>query len=158
MPRLKKQLIPSKGEVKLAPRFFRRFAAMVYDSFLLVALLFLATALLLPFNGGHAFGSQQIFYPLYLLVVSFGFYGWFWTHGGQTLGLKAWKIKVLTFEQQPVNWQQALVRFFSAITSWLLLGLGFWWILKDKQHLAWHDYLSKTRLFFETQESQNDAK
>lgn len=136
----------------LTPRFLRRFAAMIYDSFLLVALWFLATALLLPFNGGQAFNSGQIFYPIYLFAVSFGFYGWFWTHGGQTLGLKAWKIKVLTFEQQPLNWQQAFVRFISAIFSLLMGGLGFFGVIWDKNNYAWHDYLSKTRLFFESQE------
>jgi uncharacterized RDD family membrane protein YckC len=121
---------------------------MVYDSFLLVAVWFLATALLLPINGGQAFSSQQFFYPLYLLAVSFAFYGWFWTHGGQTLGLKAWKIKVQSLEQRPLSWKQAFVRFSAAILSWGVCGMGFVWILFDKNNCAWHDYLSKTRLFW----------
>lgn len=136
----------------LTPGFFRRLAAMVYDFFLLLALWFLATALLLPLNGGQAFSSGQIFYPVYLLGVSFGFYGWFWTHGGQTLGLKAWKIKVLTFERQPLSWKQATSRFVAAILSWGIGGLGFFWLLWDKNGCAWHDDLSKTKLFFESQE------
>jgi uncharacterized RDD family membrane protein YckC len=113
--------------------------------------LFLATALVLPFNSGQAFHSKQIFYPLYLLTVSFGFYGWFWTHGGQTLGLRAWKIKVLTLDRQPLNWQQAVVRFLAALLSWGIFGLGFFWIIRDKNRYAWHDYLSKTAVFFETE-------
>jgi uncharacterized RDD family membrane protein YckC len=149
---LKKSLATSGVEMDLTPSFFRRLAAMVYDSFLLLALWFLATALLLPFNGGKAFSSGQLFYPIYLLCVSFGFYGWFWTHGGQTLGLKAWKIKVLTLEQQPLNWSQAAIRFLAALLSWAMCGLGFFWLLWDKNGCAWHDYLSKTRLFFELQE------
>lgn len=135
----------------LTPHFFRRLAAMVYDFFLLVALWFLATALLLPFNSGQALNSGQIFYPFYLLCVSFGFYGWFWTHGGQTLGLKAWKIKVLTLQQQPLNWKQAAMRFVTALLSWSICGLGFFWSLWDKNGYAWHDYLSKTSIFFELQ-------
>lgn len=122
---------------------------MIYDSLLLVAIWFLATALLLPLNAGQAFHSGQFFYPIYLLCVSFAFYGWFWTHGGQTLGLKAWKIKVLTFEQTPLSWQQAAVRFAAAILSLAVCGLGFFWIVWDKKSYAWHDYLSKTSLFFE---------
>ncbi len=127
--------------------FFRRLAALLYDLLLLVALLFFATALLLPFNAGEAFTRDQIFYPIYLLVVSFLFYGWFWTHGGQTLGCRAWKIKVLTLNQQPINWQQALVRFISAL---LCCGLGFLWILVDKKRRGWHDYFSKTTVFLDT--------
>jgi uncharacterized RDD family membrane protein YckC len=129
-----------------APSFLCRLAVVVYDLLLLIAILFLATALLLPFNAGEAFTKEQIFYPIYLLTVSFIFYGWFWTHGGQTLGLRAWKVKVLTINQQPISWTQALVRFVTAFTS---CGLGLLWILIDKQRWSWHDHLSKTAVFFD---------
>lgn len=131
------------------PGLLRRLAAIVYDLLLLLAVLFAATAMLLPVNGGEAFSSRQVFFPLYLLAISFFFYAWFWTHGGQTLGLRAWKIKVLTFDHAPINWQQALVRFIAAIVSWAVLGLGFWWIIFDKNQRSWHDKLSKTALFFD---------
>jgi uncharacterized RDD family membrane protein YckC len=124
-------------------------AAIIYDLFLLLAVLFVATALILPFNGGAAFSTQQIVYPIYLLIISFLFYGWFWTHGGQTLGLRAWRIKVQTFNQKNLTWKLALLRFIAAIPSWLFLGLGFLWVLIDKDHHSWHDYLSGTALFFD---------
>jgi uncharacterized RDD family membrane protein YckC len=132
-----------------APGFLRRLAAQIYDLFLLSALLFLATALLFPFTSGEAVSTQQtLIYRIYLAVISFLFYGWFWTHGGQTLGLRAWKIKVLTLDQKPINWNQALLRFATAIFSWAFFGLGFLWILIDKKRRGWHDHLSKTALFF----------
>nr|WP_256452041.1 RDD family protein [Methylobacter sp. S3L5C] len=135
-----------------APGFLRRLAALIYDLFLLIALLFLATALLLPFTTGEAVSVQQLLiYRIYLLVISFFFYGWFWTHGGQTLGLRAWKIKVLTFDQKTINWYQALLRFATAIVSWSFFGLGFLWILMDKDQRSWYDHLSKTALFFDPQ-------
>ncbi|GAB6141058.1 RDD family protein [Methylosoma difficile] len=127
----------------------RRLAAISYDLFLLLAVLFVATALILPFNRGEAFTPDQFFYPLYLFVVSFVFYGWFWTHGGQTLGLRAWKLKVLTFDRQPISWGQALLRFVAALFSWLPLALGFVWILFDRNRRGWHDHFSKTAVFFE---------
>jgi uncharacterized RDD family membrane protein YckC len=130
------------------PGFFRRLAATFYDLLLLIAVLFVATAILLPLNGGEAFTSQQFFFPVYLLLVSFLFYAWFWTHGGQTLGLRAWKIRVLTFDMKPISWKQALLRFIAAILSWGFFGLGFLWILIDKNQRSWHDHLSKTALFF----------
>jgi len=123
-------------------------AAIAYDFILLLAVLFFATALLLPFNHGEAFSSEQFFYPLYLLLVSFLFYGWFWTHGGQTLGLRAWKIAVLTLDQQPISWRQAALRFCCALLSWAAFGLGFFWIIFDKNRYGWHDHLSKTAVFF----------
>jgi uncharacterized RDD family membrane protein YckC len=130
------------------PGFFRRLAATFYDLLLLIAVLFVATAILLPLNGGEAFTNQQFFFPVYLLLVSFLFYAWFWTHGGQTLGLRAWKIRALTFDMKPISWKQALLRFIAAIPSWGFFGLGFLWILIDKNQRSWHDHLSKTALFF----------
>ncbi|MDI1230256.1 MAG: RDD family protein [Methylobacter sp.] len=137
------------------PGFLRRLAAMFYDLLLLIAVLFVATALLLPLNSGQAFTAQQFLFPLYLLLVSFFFYAWFWTHGGQTLGLRAWKIKVLTLDRKPLTWKQALLRFSIAILSWGFLGLGVLWILIDKNQRSWHDHLSKTALFFDTHDSDH---
>ncbi|MCK4841714.1 MAG: RDD family protein [Methylococcales bacterium] len=122
-------------------------AIIAYDSLLLLALLFLATAIVLPFNKGEAFSSSQFFFPIYLLAVSFIFYGWFWTHGGQTLGMKTWKIRILTIDKQSITWGQALTRFLTAIISWVFIGCGFLWKLVDKNQRTWHDHLSKTALF-----------
>lgn len=143
-------------DVPTAPGFFRRLAAQIYDLLLLLALLFLATALLLPFTTGEAVGTHRLLiYRIYLVVISFFFYGWFWTHGGQTLGLRAWKIKVLTLDQKPISWNQALLRFTTAIISLGFFGLGFLWILFDKNRRGWHDHLSKTTLFFEPQKNNS---
>jgi uncharacterized RDD family membrane protein YckC len=141
-----KKILKSGADSASSPSFLCRLAIVIYDLLLLIALLFLATALLLPFNAGQAFTHQQIFYPIYLLIVSFIFYGWFWTHGGQTLGLRAWKARVLTVDQQPINWIQALVRFVTAFAS---CGLSLLWILVDKQRRSCHDHLSKTAVFFD---------
>ncbi len=130
------------------PGFMRYVAVLIYDLCLLIALLFVATALILPFSSGKAI-SEPIFYPLYLVGVSFLFYGWFWTHGGQTLGLRAWKIKVLTDNHEVITWHQAFVRFIVSLFSWGFLGLGFLWILVDKNHRSWHDIASKTGLFLD---------
>ncbi len=108
----------------------------------------MATALILPFNAGQAFKNYQIFYLFYLLIISFIFYGWFWTHGGQTLGLRAWRLQVLTFDCQPITWLQAFKRFSIAIVSWGALGLGFLWAIMNEKKHCWHDTLSKTAIFY----------
>lgn len=138
--------------------FFRRLAAILYDSFLLLAVLFFATALLLPFNSGEAVTAKYIIYPYYF-VVSFYFYGWFWTHGNQTAGLKTWKLRIQTQDGSSLTWKHAFVRFLAAILSWMILGLGFLWILIDKKGYALHDYLSKTVVVFdlEEQEAKKDS-
>ncbi|MGR8933214.1 MAG: RDD family protein [Gammaproteobacteria bacterium] len=132
-----------------APGFFRRLAAIAYDSLLLFAVLFVATAAILPFNNGQAFSRDQFYYPTYLVSVSLLFFGWFWTHGGQTPGMRAWNIKVLDFDRQPLSWKQAFIRFCTALLSWGLFGLGFIWISFNRNKRAWHDSLSKTALYFD---------
>lgn len=136
-------------EPNASPGFIRHMAIVAYDGLLLVALLFLATALILPFNKGEAFTSSQYFFPLYILLVSYLYYGWFWVHGGQTLGMKTWKIKIQTLDRKPITWPLALKRFLLAIISWGFVGLGFLWKFVDKNQLSWHDHGSKTGLFFE---------
>ena len=145
--------IKSGGKQESPPGFFRRFAAICYDTILLIAVLFVATASLLPFNSGQAFISGQYYYSIYLFIISFIFFGWFWTHGGQTLGQRAWKIRVLTFEHEQLSWKQAFIRFLWAIFSWAVFGLGFLWIIVSKEKLSWHDSLSKTRLFYEPKQN-----
>ncbi len=134
-----------------APGFFIRFAAQIYDTFLLAAILILANALLYLFTTDELIRDHQLFHRIYLVSISFLFYGWFWTHGGQTLGLRAWKIKVLTLNQKPISWKQALLRFSTAIISFSFFGLGFVWVLMNRHKYSWHDYLSKTAVFYTDQ-------
>ena len=130
----------------LRPGIARRFGAILYDCILLCGVLFVATALLLPWNGGKAIEPGHWLLSIYLLCVSFLFFGWFWTHGGQTLGMRAWKIRVISSSCAPLNWKQALLRFVFAIVSWCVFGFGYWSIAFNRDRRAWHDRLSRTRV------------
>jgi uncharacterized RDD family membrane protein YckC len=122
----------------------RRLAALFYDSLLLLAIWFLAMAMLLPFTGGEAIPANNPLVSTYLLFISFFFYGWFWRHGGQTLGMRAWRLQLHNLRPGPVTWLQVLLRFIVALPAGLLLGLGYLWMLVDKQKLTWHDRYSET--------------
>lgn len=124
-----------------APGFFRYIAAIFYDLILVIALFFFATALVLPLNQGEAIETGYI-YPIYLLFISFLFYGWFWTHGGQTLGLKAWKLRVVNYELANISWKQAFIRYITACCSWLVFGLGIFWRIWHKEGKTWQDLSS----------------
>lgn len=127
----------------------RRLMAIFYDLFLLTAILFLATAIVNAINDGKAVdqNSPYIFLlDFYLASIIFFYFGWFWTHGGQTLGMKTWKIKLISNESPAINWQQVTIREITAIISWLFLGLGFIWSIFDKQKRSWHDITSNTML------------
>jgi uncharacterized RDD family membrane protein YckC len=130
-----------------AAALLRRIAAIVYDSLLLLAVLFVAA---LPFVITIGDSRQSVpvhrLFQIYLLAVNFIFFAWFWIHGGQTLGMRAWCLQVVREDGGKFGWRDAALRFFSAMLSWLCLGLGFLWILIDKEKLAWHDRLSRTRV------------
>lgn len=125
----------------------RRLGAMVYDTLLLVAVLF-AAGLPLPLLPESVRFLPWVRYATfsYMLLVSFVFFGWFWTHGGQTLGMRAWKFRVVTEALEPIGWRQSLLRFAWSLASWAPAGAGFLWSLADRRSRAWHDILSGTRL------------
>lgn len=75
------------------------------------------------------------------LLIPFLYYGYYWTKQGQTLGMKAWKIKAISNNNKPISWMQSTLRFFGA-----LFGLGFLWMIIDKEQLPLQDRLSKTQL------------
>ncbi len=125
---------------------WRRVGSIFYDSLLLSSVLILATALVLPFNDGVAISPDRDVFSIYLLVVSFAYFGWFWTHGGQTLGMRVWRVRALARQGETLTWKQAAVRFAAAIISWLPLGLGFLWMLWSPTSCTWHDRWSRTML------------
>lgn len=127
---------------------FRRLAAMVYDAFLLLALWFLSTVVLVALNGGEALPplmAQLILLP-FIFIVSCTFYSWFWIHSGQTLGMKTWKIRLVSEQGKAVDLKQSLLRILAALLSISCLGLGYIWLLFDKRRCTWHDHLSRTRV------------
>lgn len=128
------------------PGLFRRLGALIYDLILLTGVLLAATALFLPFNPNLALAPGKSAYQAYLILVCLVFYVWFWTHGGQTLGMRAWKIKLCSSDMSPVTWKQATLRFASAMLSAGFLGLGFFWALFDSKKRTWHDIIAKTQL------------
>ncbi len=127
----------------------RRFGAILYDSLLVLALLFLATIPFIAIRGGEPVASgDNLAYRLTLAAVTFAFFTGFWTHSGRTLGMQSWGLRVETPEGRLPSFGAASLRFFAAIVSWLPLGLGFLWQLWDRDGLTWHDRLSRTRLVY----------
>lgn len=119
---------------------------MLYDALVVVALWFLAGLAALPLTGG---GRQVLHDPLltaWVLLVWFAYLAWCWTHGGQTVGMRAWKVRITGSGGESVSWRSAVVRFGVALVSAACLGAGFWWALADPLSRTWHDRASGTRL------------
>ena len=135
MPTYRHDLYPSAS-------LFKQLAAMLYDSLLIFAILFVAVGATIPFNRGEAVNSPVVY--SFLLVVIFIFYGWFWKKSGQTLGMRAWKIQIVSEFGGYPDWTISSLRLVFAMFSLAVFGLGYWWrIFKP---YTWHDKLSQTRV------------
>ena len=127
--------------------FLRRLGAILYDALLLFTVLIFSHFPIQLLSDGAAILPGETWhraYQGYLLAVCFLYFGWFWTHGGQTLGMRTWRICLRDENGKRISWWQSCVRFLSAILSWLVFGIGFLWVLVDKKRMAWHDRLSGT--------------
>jgi uncharacterized RDD family membrane protein YckC len=129
----------------------RRFGAMLYDLLLVLALVFIVTALFLPFTGGEAItptesGALERVYQAALLLVTVLFFCVFWTWRGQTVGMLAWRLRVERNDGTFLTWRDALLLLGGACVSFAALGLGYFWIWIDRDRLAWHDRWSGTRV------------
>ncbi len=123
---------------------WRRLAAIFYDSLLLLGVWFFAGALAQPLLPAE---HIPLWYQLYLLTVAYLYFAWPWRITGQTLGMKAWRIKLLDRQGKTVSWSRAALRFFLAMLSWLCLGLGFWWSWWDGRRRTWHDLGSQSYIY-----------
>lgn len=126
----------------------RRFAAIVYDSLLVLALMFLGTLPFIAVRGGEPVDPGNLPYQMTLLLIAYLFFVGYWSAYGRTLGMQSWRLQLETRAGGKPGIATSSLRFFAAIISWLPAGLGFWWQLWDKDGLTWHDRWSRTRLIY----------
>ncbi|PTU75287.1 RDD family protein [Pseudomonas mangrovi] len=151
-----KPLLRPQGDFPRAG-LIRRFAAMFYDFLLCTALLMVVT-LIYKMVQMAIFGEERLRQlsdsgaldgdPLLssvLLLSLFGFFAYFWTRNGQTLGMQVWGLRVQNADGSAISLWQALLRFMVAIASWLCLGLGYFWVLR-KGRSSWHDLYSESQI------------
>ena len=149
-----------------APRagLLRRLAALMYDWLILAALWMAAMALALMFvailnasglislaeygEPAYFVEKHKIWFQLYSVAWFCWFYLYFWCRGGQTLGMRAWRLLLVQQNGQSVTLRQAILR---AVTA--LFGLGNLWLwLRFGKGLALQDQLSSTQVVVLTKE------
>ncbi|PAU75115.1 RDD family protein [Halomonas salipaludis] len=122
----------------------RRLGAMLYDSFLVMAIWVLLAFIAVALNQGEA-NESPLFHSL-LFVTTFAFFAFCWMRAGMTLGMQAWRLRVQTPDGASITLVQSLIRFLVACLSLALLGLGYWWVLFDGQRRSWPDIASGTEV------------
>jgi uncharacterized RDD family membrane protein YckC len=125
---------------------WRRLAAFCYDLLLLTALVVCFTLIVLAARLGAAVPPGTWWFAVSLLAIAAAFFCGFWAHGGQTLGMRAWRIRVVRDDGGALTWLRAAARFGLAVVTTLPAGLGLWWSIFDSRKRALHDRWSGTRV------------
>ena len=153
------------------PGLWRRIVCLIYEFLLLLAVLFIASFIFhLIFSDTQTAYFKPLF-QFYLLVIMGCYFIWFWTHGGQTLAMQTWTMRLVAADGSGLTKKQAVTRYlftligilffvvidqlipFEFITyyqlifiSILLFGSGFIWAVFDRDHQFLHDRLAGTRI------------
>jgi uncharacterized RDD family membrane protein YckC len=117
----------------------RRLGAMLYDGMLVLAIWMLTLFVLVAVTNSAVLGAAVqtlLFLEMYL------FFAYFWLSRGQTLGMLAWGLELRTDDGTALTLRQVTLRFFGALASFACAGLGYLWILIDRQNRSWSDLVS----------------
>ena len=124
---------------------WRRSASILYDSLLVLAVLIVMSLPFFSFNLEENL-SLKIIVQIYYYLITQYFFVWFWVNNEGTLGMKTWKIKIVSEDGNKISYIEAIIRFNTAILSFLLFGLGFLMCFLRKDKKCLRDFISKTVL------------
>jgi uncharacterized RDD family membrane protein YckC len=113
--------------------FAERLAALVIDA---IAIGIIAQLLSLDHHGDP--GERLI---LFLALV---YHVGFWTWRGTTPGGILCQLRLVRTDGKPLEFPESLVRGLAGILSLAVVGLGFFWILRDPDRQGWHDRVAGT--------------
>jgi uncharacterized RDD family membrane protein YckC len=131
----------------ITPGILRRLASMCYESLLLTGILIvflLLPQIVIAYFAHHVATASTLWIQLFLTLLIY--FVWFWSHGGQTLAMKTWKIQLRTRAGHPISPAQALWRYLLCWPSLACGGIGLLWALFDREGQFLHDRIAGTRL------------
>ena len=151
-----------------APPLRRRFLCMIYESLLLFAIVFVADYLFDTLTQSRQPEHLRAMRQLWLFAILGVYFVWFWTHSGQTLAMKTWRIRAVAQDGRPLSTARAMLRYLLcwlfllpalglaellALQGWAALGvvaiaivLPPFYMKLDADGQFIHDRLARTRL------------
>lgn len=145
---LAKSPMPSDPSLLPAPPLWRRLLAFVYDLLALLGLWVFVTLIAVVANGGQAVTGGPRLAALYavLWLVTGGYFVLSWRYGGQTLGMRPWRLHAQAADGNRLSLARASTRYVCATLATATAGIGWLWSLVDRDRQAAHDRLAGTRL------------
>jgi len=118
-------------------KLWKHVAALIYDIFPILAFFLVTSLILVLIRQGNEVPPKTLWMQLILFLEVFLYFTYSWKKGGQTLGMRAWKISIQDYHS--MSWQQTSLRFFTGLASTALLGLGLWRRKFSSNHKTWMD-------------------
>ena len=133
-------------------KFFKRIFSLIYDTLAVIGITFSLSLLLALINGPidwDNFDKNSLASWIQFLIFVFSgpcFYTYFWlANNGQTLGMQAWKIQLIS-NNNGLSVKDCLYRCFISIISFLIFGIGYFLILFRKDNKSLADLLTNTQI------------
>ena len=117
---------------------------MLYDALLILAIWMITLLAMVAANDGEPVLGAPV--QSLLFLEAFTFFAYFWSAAGQTLGMRAWRLRLASNQGGRVSLHQATLRFAVALIAFGALGLGYFWALLDRQGRTWPDIASNSRV------------
>lgn len=133
---------PSPSPAGLWPRL----AAGAYDTLVVAGLLMLTSLAVIGARGGAAVPAGSHGYQAFIVLQVVAYFTAFWSRGGQTVGMRAWRLRIETADGRPLAVTAALLRILATLVAVAPLGAGIAWILVDRERRGLHDRLAGTRV------------
>jgi len=121
---------------------------MLYESLVVFAVLLIGFLLPQILLSAYGLGMSNKMLWLYVLALLMLYFVWFWMHGGQTLPMKTWKLRLAGANGEALRPLQAILRYLAAWPSILFCGIGVFWAIFDKDRQFLHDRIAGTRIIF----------
>ncbi|MES2182509.1 MAG: RDD family protein [Pseudomonadota bacterium] len=133
------------------PSLLKLGACLIYDALVIIALSFACALLFVWLLGEATQGVKHYLLQLFLWLSIGVYFVWCWHKSGQTLAMQAWKLKLVTQEDvnqapQLLTFKLAIARYALASVGLMLFGVGFLWVIVDRDTLFLHDRLLKTQI------------
>lgn len=123
---------------------WRRLASLGYEMLFVLAILLTASFIAVIMAKEPL--RYRLYFQFYLFFCLLGYFAISWHYSGQTIAMRAWRLRLVTFNNQPLRLSRCLLRFTLAFAGLSLGGVGFLWAFFDRDRLFLHDRLGQTKI------------
>jgi uncharacterized RDD family membrane protein YckC len=132
---------------------FRLIGSLIYDWLVLLGVLmlmgFLAVAVNKFMTGADAITPGNPLFIIWNTLIIYFYFAGFWVTKAQTIGMRAWRIFLVSTNDRSLGWMHASLRLLGAIPAWGLAGMGIAWRYTNKERLGWQDQASWTHIVYQ---------